>query len=178
VATVDNTTVTITPSPTANLMNHTNSYSTNLLQGETYQISSYYDGADDTITNDVTGTRITSDKPVAVFAGASLANVPAEKYACANPLVQEQMPVDSWGTQALAMGFAGRMNGDSYRVLTATNNTVVSTNGVAAGTIQAGHFLDLLIEGPVQFQGSQPIQVAHFANGTDFDGLRPLKKAV
>jgi len=33
------------------------------------------------------------------------------------PLMQEQLPLDSWGTQALSMGFAGRANGDTYRVL-------------------------------------------------------------
>jgi hypothetical protein len=40
-----------------------------------------------------------------------------------NPLEQEQLPVDSWGKQALALSFAGRTNGDTYRVLdkTATN---------------------------------------------------------
>jgi len=70
VATTDNTTVTITPSSTANLPNHTNPYSTSLMQGQTYQIQSQSE------TDDVTGTLIASDKPVAVFAGASLAFVP------------------------------------------------------------------------------------------------------
>jgi len=180
VATETNTTVWIIPSPTANLENHTNAYSTNLLQGETYQIGSLTD------TDDVTGTLIASDKPVAVFAGASLAFVPDETYDYANPLVQEQMPVDSWGRQALAMGFAGRQNGDSYRVLAASSNTVVSISGTVVtintndGTIltnnetlvvtnQAGQFYDVTVEGPVEFQASHPIQAAHFANSVRFD---------
>jgi hypothetical protein len=79
------------------------------------------------------------------------------------------MPVETWGKQALALAFAGRTGGDSYRVLAANNNTVVWTNGVVAGTNQAGQFLDLIIDGPVEFQASQPIQVAQFANGGDFD---------
>ena len=163
VATADNTTVTITPSPTANLEGHPNAYTTNLQQGETYQIHS------SDITGDVTGTWITSDKPLGVFAGANIAWVPDQDTGTGNPLVQEQLPVDSWGTQALALSFASRTGGDSYRVLAATNNTVVSTNGVVAGTIQPGQFLDLLLDGPVEFQANQPIQVAQFANGTDFD---------
>jgi hypothetical protein len=169
VATEDNTTVTISPSPTANLDNHASPYSTNLSQGETYQINSEMD-TDDYYTNDVTGTWVTSDKPIGVYAGASVAFVPDNSYDWANPLVQEQMPVDSWGKQALAMGFAGRMNGDSYRVLAAADNTIVFTNGMVAGTNQTGQFLDLIIDGPVQFQASQPIQVAHFANGSTFSG--------
>jgi hypothetical protein len=104
-----------------------------------------------------------------VFAGAYVAFVPVGT-GWANPLVQEQMPVDDWGKQALALSFAGRTHGDSYRILAANNDTVVLTNSVMAGTINAGQFLDLIIDGPVEFQGSQPIQVAQFANGTDFDG--------
>ena len=165
VATADNTTVTITPSPTADLEGHTNAYTlTNLQQGETYQINS------STNTGDVTGTWITSDKPLGVFAGASIAFVPDTNTAFGNPLVQEQLPVDTWGRQALGLSFAGRENGDSYRVLAATNNTAVLTNGVMAGTIQARQFLDLILDGPVEFQASQPIQVAQFANGSLFDG--------
>src|SRR5665213_902663 len=85
------------------------------------------------------------------------------------------MPVDSWGRQALAISFAGRAGGDTYRVLAAANNTIIFTNGVVAGTNQAGQFLDLIIDGPVEFRVSQPIQVAHFANGSGFDANSSLK---
>jgi hypothetical protein len=164
VATADNTTVTNTPSPTAHLYGHTNAYTKILQQGETYQINST------DMMGDVTGTWITSDKPVAVFAGAGCAWVPDANYYAGDPLVQEQLPVDTWGKQALALSFAGRQYGDTYRVLAAYSNTVVLVNGVVAGTIQAGEYLDFILDGPVEFQASQPIQVAHFANGLYFDG--------
>jgi hypothetical protein len=35
--------------------------------------------------------------------------------------------------------------------------------------LEAGQFCDFIVEGPVEFQASQPIQVAHFANGEEFD---------
>ena len=103
-----------------------------------------------------------------MFAGVYLAEVPIG-FLARNPLVQEQLPVEDWGTQVLGMSFAGRMNGDTYRVLAANNNTIVWTNGVVVGTNQMGQFLDLIVDGPVEFQGSQPIQVAQFANGAGFD---------
>jgi hypothetical protein len=192
VATVDNTTVTITPSPTANLIDgHTNVYSTNLMQGETYQINSL-NQTDSDYTNDVTGTLITSDKPIGVFAGASIAYVPDVNTPYGNPLVQEQLPVEAWGTNALSMGFAGRLNGDSYRILAAYSNTVVTimgaivtptnepyggpwavtiTNETAVTNLDAGEFYDIIIQGPAWFQANQPIQVAHFANGTEADDV-------
>ena len=54
--------------------------------------------------------------------------------------------------------------------MAAYSNTVVTLNGVNVGTIQAaGGFLRFTNAGAVQFQGSQPIQVAHLANSYSFD---------
>jgi hypothetical protein len=134
--------------------------------GQTYQNRSI------TSTDDVTGTLISSDKPIAVFAGADVAFVPDASTHAANPLVQEQIPVDEWGTNALALSFAGRTGGDSYRVLAAYSNTVVAvttTNGTFTTNITAGGFCDTNLDGPVEFLATKPIQVAHFANGKDFD---------
>jgi hypothetical protein len=180
VATEDNTTVTITPSTTANL--GTNTYSVELQQGETYQIQCVAN------TNDLTGTRLTSDKPVSVFAGADAANVPDLDFQSANPLIQQQLPVEDWGTEALSMGFAGYTNGDSYRILAAYNNTTITvtgrvvtivsntspptitvTNETVTTNLMAGQFCDIILAWPVEFQGTQPIQVAHFMNGGNFN---------
>ena len=167
VATASNTMVTITPTATEDLEYGTNSYTvTNLQPGETY---SDYDSSS---SNDVTGTLITSTQPIAVFAGAGLADVPSYD-GTGNPLVQEQLPVDQWGKQVLGLSFDGRLYGDTYRVLAAYSNTVVTittTNGTTVITNQAGQFYETNgLGGPVEFQGSQPIQVAHFANGEEFD---------
>jgi hypothetical protein len=180
VATANDTTVTITPAPTADLAGHSDPYTITLQQGQTYQINgSIY-------TDDITGTWITSDKPVGVFAGSSLGDV-TPWFGDANPLVQEQLPVESWGKQALSMGFAGRGNGDSYRILAAYDNTMVTITGsvvtvldawdgiitnsneAVMTNLNAGQFCDIIVEGPVQFQATQPVQVAHFANGSSFD---------
>jgi hypothetical protein len=88
----------------------------------------------------------------------------------------------------LAVGFAGRTNGDSYRVLAAYDNTTVTITGrvvtvaswgppatvtmmneTITTNLDAGRFADLIVDGPVEFQASQPIQVAHLANGEDYD---------
>ncbi|MGP8237704.1 MAG: IgGFc-binding protein [Limisphaerales bacterium] len=159
-ATEDGTSVSITPSASTYLAGQATNVT--LDQGCLYQVS----GGDD--TGDVTGTLITSDKPIAVFAGASEAYVPYENQEAANPLVQEQLPVEAWGNQVLALSF-GRPGGDSYRVLCATNTTVVitTTNGVLTNNLAAGQPYDAILDGPVQFQASNPIQVAQFALGGD-----------
>lgn len=195
VATANNTTVTITPSPTADLAGSLWNNPITLQQGQTYQINSIDPSG--TGIDDVTGTRVTSDKPIAVFAGASAAFLPVADgnvAAAGNPLMQEQLPVESWGTQTLGLSFAGRTNGDSYRVLAAYNNTVVSITGTvvtitnASGdgpwlvtksnevltvTNDAGVPYDIIVEGPIVFQASQPIQVAQFGNGEEYDHGAP-----
>jgi hypothetical protein len=184
VATTNYTTVTITPSPTANLAGHVSFYSVTLMQGETYQIASLNGAAGD--MNDVTGTRVSATAPVAVFAGDSIALVPDGNVQAGNPLVQEQLPVEQWGTNIVAMAFAGRQNGDTYRIVAAYSNTVItitgavitvvdepyggpwtvtSSNETVTITNQAGQFSDLILDGPVWFQATKPIQVAQFANG-------------
>jgi adhesin/invasin len=168
VATTNNTTVTITPSATASLVGHSGTYTETLQQGQTYEIDCSAN------SDDVTGTQITSDNPIAVFAGANLAHVPLDS-AYGNPLTEEQLPTAQWGMEALSMGFAQRVNGDTYRVLAINTNTIIFTNGVIAGTNQAGQFLEFVIKGPVVFQSTQPVQVAHFQNGADFDGASNLQ---
>ena len=73
----------------------------------------------------------------------------------------------------MSLSFGFRQRGDTYRVLAAYSDTVVLTNGVAAGTNQAGQFLDLRADGPIEFKASKPIQVAHFATGNDIDWPYP-----
>jgi len=98
--------------------------------------------------------------------------------------------VDSWGTNVVSLSFAGRTNGDTYRVLAAYSNTVLTVTGQVV-TVQSwgppaivtktnetltvpltnGVPFDIILDGPVQFQANQPIQVAHFGNGNYFDYL-------
>jgi hypothetical protein len=43
------------------------------------------------------------------------------------------------------------------------------TNEIITTNLDAGRFVDLILDGPVEFQANRPIQVAHLANGTEFD---------
>jgi IgGFc binding protein len=197
VATEDNTTLNVYACATADLFdkndNPITNFSLTLQAGQVFQFTSADAGATDPLylhNDDVTGTWIESDKPVAVFAGASQGLVPDANTQAANPLVQQQLPVEDWGTQALGLSFAGRTNGATYRVLAAYSNTVVSvtgavviitnepgpgpwqvfeTNETVVVTNQAGMPFDIIVDGPVEFQASQPIQVAQFANGAASD---------
>jgi hypothetical protein len=177
VATANNTHVTITNSSNANLHIESVDFfgditdfgpaplSTNitLQAGDTFQLWSQDN------VSDATGTHITSDRPIGVVAGDNDANVPYDTILADNPLMQEMLPVESWGRQVFGFPFATRSNGDTYRVLAAYTNTQVSVNGIVVTNLNQGQFYEFITNGIVEFNGSQPIQVAQFANGIQFD---------
>ena len=85
VATVDSTTVTVTPPGVS-------SFNVSLNEGQVYQHTG--DPAD------LTGTIVTADQPVAVFGGVQCVNIPSSYGACDH--IVEQMPPTSAGAKTLS----------------------------------------------------------------------------
>ena len=98
--------------------------------------------------------------------------------------------MEQWGTNVVAVSFAGRLNGDTYRILSAESSNIVTISGIVVTVISygqpwtvttnyetlttnltAGLPCDLILDGPVQFQSTKSIQVAQFANGSEFDNV-------
>jgi hypothetical protein len=79
----------------------------------------------------------------------------------------------------LSLSF-GRPGGDDYRILSVTNTTVIitTTNGVVTNALQAGQPYDAILDGPVEFQADNPIQVAQISQGavtdTNGPGINPV----
>ncbi len=134
-ATVDNTNVTITPKG-GSAVNIT------LNAGQTYMY---------TAGRELTGSRVTSSAPVAVFSGNQCANIPGGAFACDH--IDEQMaPVSSLSsTYLLARTPRTGTQGDVFRVVATENGTEVKVNGSVVATLAAGDFY----EGRVGASGSQ-----------------------
>ena len=100
------------------------------------QVYSFYD----TNLIDLTGKKITSTKPVAMFTTNSVVRVPQNivAYDC---LFQQLAPVHSWGRTFFVPvanptnGFAIKRNRDRIRILASQDGTTVTQTG---GTIQSG----------------------------------------
>ena len=160
VAAANDTTVTITP--TAALTNGKPAgepFEVELDLGEAYQMVA---------SADLTGTLITSDKPVAAFGAHTCANVPVSKPYC-DHLVEQLTPVDAWGRRFVTMPLATRSGGDTFRVLAAEDDTTVSINGDPVATLDAGGFHEQLIGGPAAVNADKPILVVQYSNGSTFD---------
>lgn len=168
-ATDDDTTITVTPATAVGGRAAGTPYTVVLDTGQAYQLASNGSG------QDVTGTTVTSDKPVGVLGGAGCTNVPSTAFAC-NPLLQQLPPTSAWGTSFVSGRLAKRAKGDTYRVLAHVDDTVVSVDGDQVATLGAGEFYEAVLpdvsapgNGGVAFTTSRPALVAQYSNGTSFD---------
>jgi hypothetical protein len=131
---VDNTVVTFKPKGGAQ-------FDVTLDAGQTYMY---------TANQNLTGSRVTSTNPVAVFSGNRCTNVPTGVYACDH--IVEQMPAISSLSTSYILGRTPRTgaNGDVFRVVATADNTDVTVNGVVVATLNSGDYY----EGRVAATGS------------------------
>jgi IgGFc binding protein/Bacterial Ig-like domain (group 1) len=165
VGTQDNTTVTITPSVDTLLHRAGVTYAVVLNQGDAYQLRNDGESHDD-----LSGTVITSNKPVAVFGADQCADIPPTAFAC-DHIVEQLPPTSTWGKSFLTVPLATRRNGDTFRFLASTDETHVSVNGTPVATLNRGQFWEQIIDGLAQVTADQPILVAQYSNGTTFDNV-------
>lgn len=166
VATQDATLVSITPTVTTDGHTVGVPYVVNLNQGQTYLLRNT-----DPSPNDLSGTFISSDKPIAVFGSHQCANVPnGNTFAC-DYLVEQLPPISAWGKNFVSVPLKTRLNGDTYRFLASEDNTIISVNGVSIGTINKGHFIQTILTTSSQITSSAPILVAQYSNGTTYDNV-------
>ncbi len=135
---------------------------------ETYQIES---------DNDLTGTRITSSKPLSVFSGSDCANVPENIFEC-DHLVEQVPPTVTWGSKFLVASLKGRTSGEQIRVLSAraANVTVNCNTTVSVSEFQlrsGGSFreFEIPINSFCSIESTSPVLVAQYAYGGDSDSM-------
>ncbi len=122
-------------------------------------------------TGDLSGTPVTSTKPVAVFGGHECANVPNNTtYAC--DFLVEQIPgTGTWGKSFLTVPLKTRLNGDTFRFVAKDDNTNVSVNGAVVATLNKGQVHQQSIDGQSTVTADKPILMAQYSNGTTFDDV-------
>lgn len=166
VATEDNTSVTITPS-TPTSRNATGAPKTVTLdRGIAYLVQTPRNAV-----SDLTGTGISSDKPVAVFSGHQRTKIPAS-FSSRDHLVEQLTPIPSWGGSAfitpypLAAG-ANPTLYDRYRVLAAFDDTEVYIDGVLNRTLGAREFFEADVTKAQWITATGPIMVAQFKKSSN-----------
>ena len=92
--------------------------SVTLNQLQTYLISS---------PDDLTGRRITANKPIAFFNNNECANIPTGIVAC-DHLAEQIPPTSTWGRIFLAASLFGRRSGELFRIIGAQSPTTITVN--------------------------------------------------
>ena len=159
VATQNNTIVTIVP--TSNTWSgHPVGLPFNIVldQGELYSITGQPGFAESSLI----GTKISADKPIAVF-GGSTSTVPRGNEG--NSLLYEQLlPLEYWGTEYIAVDLLGKTNPHNFFLIVANeNHTEVSINGNPIARLNQGQYLDTLLpKNNYYITANKPIAVGEF----------------
>ncbi|MDP4220059.1 MAG: outer membrane beta-barrel protein [Bacteroidota bacterium] len=170
VATDNNTNVTITLTGNTKGGRHAGeTFSVSMQQGDVYQLQGTTRGD---AKSDLTGTLVTSSKPIAFFTGHICAQVPPNVNFC-DQLLEEEPPIPSWGRQF----YVGRFESKSeyvVRVISSEPGTQVFVNNqVVAKLKNAGEFYENnhLVENSL-ITTNKPVLVAEYAQSSDADSVK------
>jgi hypothetical protein len=160
------TSVWITPSATVGANLKGVPFNVLLDQGEVYRLA-LAAGADD-----LAGTVVTANKPVAVFGGAIKTGVPLDGAADGNHLYEQMLPTKYWGTRYITTPLGGRLLGDTFMMMAADDDTGVSVSGAPPFLLDRGETREMIISGPAEITSDKPLALAQYSNSHIYD-LRP-----
>ena len=124
------------------------------------------------LSSDLTGTKVTTNKPVSLFSGHECAFIPSHAARCGN-LIEQLPPTELWGT---AYYFAPLASRTSYtiKIIAAYDSTTVDiycNDSVSSHIINAGKFLNVTYNNQ-EFCGvtaNQVVLVTQFSHSYDSD---------
>jgi hypothetical protein len=126
-------------------------------------------------TGDLTGTKITSDKDVALYAGHNCAFVPYEKWAC-DHLEEQIYPLKSWGKHYLGTHTdSSGQDPNLYRVISAEKgNKITFTPAVQQPvTLDEGKYLEFTTKDDFDVSGTGRFLLVQFIVGQNYSNLNP-----
>lgn len=143
VASADNTTVKITPSRTTDQGKPANMpFTVTLNKGQSYQVQA--GNTDNSGKEDLTGSFVTANKPIAFFSGAKAVTIPVSGFVGASydHLYEQIPPTSTWGKEFYVVPLQSRIK-DTYRVLAAEDGTVVKIDAInVAVTLKRGQYYE------------------------------------
>ncbi len=120
--------------------------------------------------SDLTGTRVTSTKPIGFLTGHRCAQVPSNISFC-DMLVEMEPPTNEWGTDFIATKFQSK---DVYvlRIIARDDSTEVTVNGIRHATLGAGKYLEIdTTRYDCVLHTSKPVLVAQYSTSAQADAI-------
>lgn len=165
VATEDDTKIKITPTaPTFRFGMEEQNITMN--KGDTYLVQAdiINDYALD-VSLDLTGTKVISDKPIAVFGGHQRANIPYTDASSRDYLLSQMIPLEAWGRDVFVVPFADPSSIDNNtfdltKLTVSYDDTQIFIGGQYTTTMNKGENLVLPIIEPMYITGDKPIRAS------------------
>ena len=128
--------------------------------------------------NDITGTKVVSNRPIVFYPGNRCTNIPTTVQFC-DHITEQVPPTAIWGSQFISASFNGRSSGEIYRVLASEDSTTVV---VICSTFSQLQTYDLSSAGSWQefstsamsfcsIDSNKPLLVMQFSLGNDYDNI-------
>src|SRR5438046_1441239 len=121
-------------------------------------------------TGDLTGTLVTSTKPIGFFVGHSCAQVPPDISFC-DQLLEMEPPIPSWGRQFYVGRFESK--GEyAMRIVASEDNTQVFVNNKLVAKLKAGGYYENnhMIDNAL-VTSSNAVLVAEYAQSSQSDSI-------
>src|SRR5262249_27144534 len=134
-------------------------------EGQTYLLQN----TTPTTTSDLTGTRVSADKPIAVFGAHQAPTIPAEAVCCADHIVEQLPPTSAWGKRFATIPPATRTKADCFRIIAANDNSEVYLNGSLTATLNHGQWIERIVQNPAEIIATGPIMVAQLSTSVFYD---------
>ncbi len=169
VATEDNTSVVINLNArTRGGKNPGDTHAIALQKGEVYMVHGMGQRSDST---DLTGSLVTSNKPIAFMVGHSCAQVPVASQFC-DQLLEMEPPTSTWGKEFVIGTLTGKQE-YALRVLASDDNTEVSLNSKRVAVLKAGEFYENNhMNENCSINSSKPVLVAEYAQSASADSIQ------
>ncbi len=131
--------------------------------------------------NDLTGSIIKSNKPIAVISGNFCSYVPSLNSAC-DYIIEQELPTDYWSNEVLVPQIVDRKNYPIIKIFAKEANTKLYRNGVYFATIETAGGLNgkgyletradtITTPKPVLISADKPINVVLYNPGQSEDGI-------
>lgn len=143
-----------------------------LNKGETYLVQSKM--IYDTLNLDLTGTKVTSNKPIAVFAGHQRAKITINSgndQTSRDFIAEQMLPTNLWGKNYIVFPFANiktitPFGNNIFRILAVEDSTKISFNNKYVLTIHSGEFYEGVLDSLINVTSTKPIMIAQFTKSS------------
>ena len=126
---------------------------------------------------DLTGSRITSNKPIAFISGHECGTIPNKQEYC-DQLLEQVPPTATWGRSFITCPIAGREAHDVFKVIASQNDSVVNVSctgdqPLQTFNLQSGEFTSFEVLSTIHcyVSSNRPILLVQYSIVSSVDGV-------